>query len=186
MRVLIALLAMLLATPVAAQKVDVQVNLSFDGRNVLSHRVTVPARIEKVWYAVATVEGWQEWAVPLARAIPGTNRFETSYDPSAPPGSPVTIEQEWLNRLEPQSVIYRTTRTPAGFPDAETFFTVKSTILLLELEPGKTEVYLFMDFPRNEAGDRLIDFFREGNRITLEQLHERFVSGPRDWSVASE
>lgn len=184
MRALFAPLALLLAVPATAQDVEVQVNTTFDGRNALSHRLVVPAPREVVWRAVATVEGWQEWAVPLARTIAGTDRFETSYDISAPPGSPGTIEQQWVKRDDPALVIYRTTRTPAGFPDSETFLTVTSQIILLERDDGKTDLMLTMDFPRNEAGDRLLGFFREGNRTTLEQLHERFVSGPRDWSAA--
>lgn len=179
----IALLAFLFAAPTAAQEVEVQLVTAFDGRNSLVHRVEVAASIEEVWRAVSTPEGWQEWAVPLARAIPDTDRFETSYDRSAPAGSPNTIEQQWMIRSAPLLVVYRTTRTPAGFPDAETFLTVSSAILLSALDDGNTRVTLMMDFPRDDAGNRLLGFFTEGNKITLEQLHERFVTGPRDWDA---
>jgi uncharacterized protein YndB with AHSA1/START domain len=179
-----ALIGLLLAVPAAAQEVSVEVVTEADGSHALVHRVIVPAPPEDVWHAVATVEGWQEWAVPLARAIPGTARFETSYDASAAPGSPATIEQEWGARTEPFAVEYRTTRTPAGFPEAETYLKVASAFALKPFGDGQTElVHMSTGFAATEAGDRLLGFFTEGNKLTLEQLHERFVSGPRDWGA---
>ena len=37
-------------------------------------------------------------------------------------------------------------------------------------------------YPDTEAGRQLLGFFREGNRTSLEQLRQRFVTGPIDWS----
>ena len=39
-------------------------------------------------------------------------------------------------------------------------------------------------FADSDAGRQLLGFFREGNRVSLESLRQRFVSGPRDWSAA--
>jgi uncharacterized protein YndB with AHSA1/START domain len=183
MRVVLASIALLFAAPAAAQEVTVEVQTEDDGTRTLVHQVVVPAPVEDVWHAVGTVEGWQEWAVPLAREIPGTMRFETSYDPSAAPGAPNTIEQEWTSHLPPYAVSFHTTRTPAGFPDAEAYLKVSGTFALKTLGGGKTEVTLVSaGFPAGEAGDRLIGFFSEGDKSTLEQLRERFISGPKDWS----
>jgi uncharacterized protein YndB with AHSA1/START domain len=186
MRTLIALLALLTAVPAAGQDgtVSFASTETNDYRSLL-HAITIPAPIEDVWLAVSTEEGWAEWGVPLARALPGGNRFETSYDLTAAPGAPSTIEQEWLIKVAPRAVAYRTTRTPAGFPESEAYLKVVSIFLLEEAGEGATKVtHVSQGFPHGAAGDTLVGFFTEGNALTLRQLHERFVSGPRDWSAA--
>lgn len=182
-RLLTAFLALTLAVPAAAQEVTVDVVIDAEGRSLV-HQVIVPASIEDVWHAVSSAEGWQEWAVPLARPVPGTyDRIETSYDPSAAPGAPNTIEQQFSSHLPPHGVAYRTTRVPAGFPDGDVYLKVSSAFALKVLDKDRTEVtHVSTGFPDGDAGDRLIGFFREGNKQALEQLRERFVSGPRDWS----
>ena len=48
---------------------------------------------------------------------------------------------------------------------------------------GRTRVRVVgAGYPDTEVGRQLVGFFREGNRISLERLRERFVSGPVDWS----
>lgn len=183
MRALIASIALLIAVPVAAQDVGVKEETDSDGNRTLTHEILVPAAPAQVWHAVATVEGWQEWAVPLARAVPGGKRFETSYDPAVAPGAPSTIEQEWTASKEPDWVGFRTTRVPQGFPHGETYLGVYSTFTLEPVGDNATKVILSGGpYPAGEAGDTLLGFFTEGNRSSLEQLRERFVSGPRDWS----
>lgn len=172
------------AEPSVAQDVTVTVAESADRTTrTLTHETTVPAGVGQVWNAVATAEGWRTWAVPLAREIPGADRFETSYNPAASPGGPDTIEHEWLSREAPKHATFRTTRTPAGFPHAEAYMRVVSAFVLTPLGPDATHVRLVSEgYGADEAGDALIDFFGEGNRMTLEQLKARFVSGPVDWS----
>src|SRR3546814_3637897 len=73
-----------------------------DGTRTLVHEITVPASLEEVWTALATVDGWRTWAVPLAREVPGSpDHFETGYDAGAEPGAASTIEQQWLERTNP-------------------------------------------------------------------------------------
>jgi uncharacterized protein YndB with AHSA1/START domain len=182
MRGLIALLLTLVAWPAVAQEVSVTLATASDGTRTLTHEVVVPATPEAVWQAVATAEGWRTWAVPLARATAGGERFETSYDPAAPPGSASTIEQAWITRDPPRGASFRTTRTPAGFPHADAYLRVVSRF---ELEPVGTEATRVRltgsGYAAGADGDVLIGFFREGNRTSLQQLHARFVSGPIDW-----
>lgn len=182
MRSLIASLLLLAAAPAAAQEVTVQVETLADGTRVLTHELIVPAPPEQVWQAVATVDGWRSWAVPLARPVPGTDRFETGYDPAATPGSAATIEQAWIARDPPHRVSFRTTRTPTGFPHAATYLRVVSSFTLEPAGAHATRVRLTgSGYAAGAGGDALIAFFREGNRISLQQLHTRFASGPIDW-----
>lgn len=183
MRGLIAALLLAAASPAAAQEVSVTLATEADGTRALTHEVTVPAPPAEVWQAIATAEGWRSWAVPLARAVPGSpNRFETAYDPAAAAGAPTTIEQQWLAREAPRRAVFRTTRTPTGFPHAEAYLQVVSTFTLTPAGTGATRVRLTgAGYPAGTEGDSLIAFFREGNRSSLEQLHARFATGPIDW-----
>lgn len=182
MRGLITLLLALPAVPAAAQDVGIEVEIAADGARTLTHEVVVPAPPEQVWRAVATIEGWREWAVPLARAVPGSDRFETGYDPYAAPGAANTIEQQWIVREQPRRASFRTTRTPAGFPHAATYLRVVNTFVLEAAGSNATRVRLVgSGYAAGAEGDALIAFFREGNRSTLQQLHKRFVSGPIAW-----
>lgn len=184
MRRLIALLLMLLPLPAAAQQIDVSIHTRADGTRTLVHEILVPAPADAVWQAVGTVEGWRTWATPLVRPVAGTDRFETSYKPDAAPGGPETIEHQWLTRQPPRSVSFRTTRTPAGFPHAEAYLRTTSTFTLLPDATG-TRVTLTSDgYADDAAGDALVGFFREGNRLSLLQLHRRFTAGPLDWQAA--
>jgi uncharacterized protein YndB with AHSA1/START domain len=184
MRALPAFFTLLIAAPAAAQNVTVEVFENHDGSLGLLHRVIVPAPPDDVWRAIATDEGWREWAVPLVRHVPGTDRFETSYDADAAPNAPNTIEQEWVVRAAPAIAIYRTTRTPAVFSNQDVYLKVQSAFFLQPVGEGMTQVvHKSSSFPANTAGYGLLRFFAEGNKETLEQLRERFVSGPKDWSA---
>ena len=185
MRGVSAALLLLAASPAAAQQIDVELASETDGTRTLVHEVTVPAPLEEVWTAVATVEGWRTWAVPLAREVPGSpDRFETGYDAAAEPGAASTIEQQWIERIEPYRVVFRTTRTPEGFPHADAYVRVTSSFLLTPVGAAETRVRLTgSGYPAGPAGDALIAFFREGNRVSLRQLHRRFAAGPIDWTA---
>lgn len=187
MRGLSAALPLLLAaSPAAAQQVDVNLTTAADGTRTLSHEIVIPAAPQAVWTAIATVEGWRTWAIPLAREVPGSpDRFETSYDPTAAPGAASTIEQQWLERTAPHRVAFRTTRTPAGFPHADAYLRVTSSFLLTPAGPTATRLRLTgSGYPAGAAGDTLIAFFRKGNRASLQQLHKRFTAGPIDWAAS--
>jgi uncharacterized protein YndB with AHSA1/START domain len=176
--------ALLLATaPAAAQQVDITLTTQADGTRTLAHEITVPAPATEVWRAIATIEGWRTWAVPLVRQVPGSSdRFETSYDPGAAPGAATTIEQQWQAREAPHRAVFRTTRTPAGFPHGEAYRRVTNSFHLTPIGAAATRVRLTgAGYPLGPPGDKLIAFFREGNRTSLRQLHWRFATGPLDW-----
>lgn len=185
MRTLAAAILFLAATPAAAQQVNVSLATQQDGTRTLAHEITVPAPVSDVWTALTTAEGWRTWAVPVVREVAGSSdRFESGYDPSAPPGAPSTIEQQWIERREPRSAAFRTTRAPQGFPHADAYYRVVSRFTLTPLGDGSTRVRLEgSGYPAGSAGDTLIGFFREGNRSTLQQLHTRFATGPIDWTT---
>ena len=87
-RFLLLLLALCAAPASASPEARSRTIVESDGSRTLVAEVEVDAPIAEVWTAVSTPEGWQGWAVPLARKVEGEPELmETSYDPSAPPGS---------------------------------------------------------------------------------------------------
>jgi len=169
------------------QDVVVYETLALDGSRMLVHETVIEAPLEAVWTAISTAEGWRTWAVPVAwTSAAEPDVIETSYSATAQPGGPETIRQRILASVPGRLIAFRTIKAPERFPNFETF---RRTTGLFELEPegdGRTRVRLTgAGYPDDEAGRQLLAFFREGNRISLERLRQRFVSGPIDWSLMS-
>ncbi len=182
-----ALAALLVLAPAAAAAQDVVMDerREADGTTTLSHDVVIDAPAAEIWTAISTAAGWRTWAVPVAwdaPVEPGT--IETSYNPAAQPGDPTTIRQRILARIPGRLLVIRTVKAPDGFPHFETF---ARTTGFMELEPlgeRRTRVRVTgTGYPDTEAGRQILGFFRDGNRISLERLNQRFVSGPLDWAA---
>ena len=157
--------------PVAVQKVA-----EADGSHTLVHEVIVAAPAGEVWNAVATAEGWKSWAVPVAWA-PAPDVIETSYAADAKPDDPSTIRQQVLARVPGRLMAFRTVKAPARFPDFDTYDDVVSLFELEPLGPALTRVRLTgTGYAGTEAGARLLGFFEQGNRVSLEKLAERFAT----------
>ncbi|HEY5724082.1 MAG TPA: SRPBCC domain-containing protein [Allosphingosinicella sp.] len=178
------LLALCAARAQAAPEARSRTIVEADGSRTLVVEVEIKAPAADVWKAISTPEGWQGWAVPLARTVEGEpDMIETSYDPAAPPGGPGTIRQLFLARIPGRLLAFRTVKAPAGFPDFDTYGRVVS---VFELEPrGDRTTFVRLSahpYPDTEAGRRLIGFFERGNRASLDMLRRRFAEGPADWS----
>lgn len=180
-------LALLLLLPAAApaQGVAVSERHEADGTLTLAHEVVVDAPQAEVWAAIATPEGWRTWAVPVSWIAPDDpDSIESSYSPAARPGDPSIIRQHFLARLPGRLLVFRTTRAPAGFPHFETYARVTHFLALDPVGADRTRVRLTgAGYADNEAGRQLLGFFRAGNRVSLERLRDRFVSGPIDWAT---
>ena len=183
--VLVLFLAAISAAPAfASPEAEARTIVDMDGVGTILAEVEVPAPVAEVWNAVSTPEGWQSWAVPLARGVAGEpDMIETSYDAAAPVGGPGTIRQLFVARVPNRILAFRTVKAPQGFPDFDTY---RKVVSVFELEPrgdGATFVRLWAHpYPDDEAGRRLRAFFERGNRSTLDMLRRRFAEGPIDWS----
>lgn len=181
------LLAAFCAGPaLASPEAQVRTIVEMDGSSTLVAEVEVPAPAAEVWNAISTPEGWQSWAVPLARSVQGEpDMIETSYDPAAPVGGPGTIRQLFVARIPNRLLAFRTVKAPQGFPDFDTY---RKVVSVFQLEPrgdAATFVRLWAHpYPDDAAGRRLLAFFERGNRATLDMLRRRFAEGPIDWSKA--
>lgn len=176
----LAFLLLLFPAGALAQDVSILERREANGSMTLVHEVVVPAAQRDVWAAISTAEGWRTWGVPAAWMVDG-DTLETSYTPAARPGDPSTIRQHLAAILPGRILVFRTTKAPDGFPHFETFRRVTH---FFELEPageGRTRVRLTGVGYAGDAGRQLAGFFRDGNRVSLERLRTRFVSGPLDW-----
>lgn len=168
-----------LSLALAAQDIVTERN----GSRTLVAEALVPAPVEKLWDAVTTAEGWKSWAVPMAWVSPtDPDLLETAYDPAAKPGAAGNIQQRFIARLPRRMLIFRTIKTPAGFPHAQAYMRV-TNFLELEAQPGgSTRVRLSSTgYPAGAEGDALLGFFGKGNRITLDKLAARFGLEPLDF-----
>ena len=179
------LLAFALACAPALGQAQGQRIAESDGTHTLVHEVAVEATPAEVWTAIATADGWQTWAVPIAWIdTQDPDLLETSYDPAARPGQPQTIQQRFIVRIPGRMLAFRTVKASAGFPDFESFARVTSVIELIPIDDGRSRVRLTMTgYPDSEAGRRLLGFFDQGNAISLERLRRRFRDGPIDWTT---
>lgn len=168
-------LALLIASPAAAQTVTTE----GDGSRTLTVEAMVSAPPEAVWQSVSTAEGWKSWAV--ASAWLSGDLLETSYSASARPGDATNIQQRFTERVPGRSLVFRTVKTPAGFPHAETFMQVTHFLQLLP-EAGGTRVRLTdKGYPAGAEGDELLGFFKSGNQATLDHLARHFALAPLDF-----
>jgi uncharacterized protein YndB with AHSA1/START domain len=184
LRFLLALCLLSLPFAAAAQDVAVTERREADGTLTLSHEVVVPAPQAEVWRAISTPAGWMTWAVPVSWTVENEeDSIEGAYRAAARPGDADLIRQQFLARLPERLLVFRTTRAPAGFPHFETYARV---VTIFELEPageGRTRVRLTgTHYADSQAGRQLLGFFRDGNRISLERLRDRFARGPVDWT----
>lgn len=171
-------LAVLLAIPAAQAQT---ITTEGDGSRTLVVEALVPAAPEAVWQSVSTAEGWKSWAVPAAWL--SGNILETAYDPAARPGAPGNVQQRFLERVPGHSLVFRTVKTPAGFPHAQAFMGVTHFLQLLP-EAGGTRVRLTdRGYPAGAEGDELLGFFKAGNQQTLYHLVARHGLAPLDFLV---
>lgn len=183
----LALAAFLLLTPAvaSAQEVTITNRHEADGTLTLSHELVVPAPRDAVYAALSTPEGWRTWATPVSW-VPADDPdgIEGSYNPQARPGGTDLIRQHFVARLPGRLLVFRTVRAPAGFPHFDVYQRVTIFIELESVDAAHTRVRLTgTGYADNEAGRLLYGFFRDGNRVSLEHLRQRFVSGPLDWAA---
>lgn len=167
----------------ALSPVSEQVRSEADGTISLSHAVVVPAPPEQVWAAIATVDGWKSWAVPLAWiAADRPDVIETSYNPAARPGDAMNIENEFVARVPGQKLVFHTIKAPAGFPHFDALKRVTQTFALAPEGSGTRVSLTGTGYGGDASGQAVLAFFKGGNRVSLEMLRDRFASGPINWT----
>jgi uncharacterized protein YndB with AHSA1/START domain len=145
------------------------------GERVLELGVDVPAPLEEVWRAFTTAEGFQAWAVKLARVdLRVGGEYETSYDPKAVLGAPGNIRNRIEALVPLRLVVIRNVQAPPGAPfDVPTFQTLQTAVHFVATGERQTRVTLqTAGFGEGQTFDGVYRHFLMGNRWTLAQLRK--------------
>ncbi len=179
MRLIALALALAAAAPAFAQD---NIRTEADGTRTLVTETFVAAPPARAWEAISSAEGWEQWAVPHAWIVPGDpDLLETAYAPDAKPGDAGNIRQRILSREPGRKLVFRTVKTPRGFPSADAFMRVTSSFELLPQGEGTRIRLTGAGYPPGAEGDALLAFFDKGNRQTLGKLAQRLSLAPLDF-----
>jgi uncharacterized protein YndB with AHSA1/START domain len=175
----------LVVAAAAAEPVTSKIAIESERTRATVHEVVVPAAPEQVWQAISTPEGWRSWAAPVTWTDPrDPTILESSYDPSATPGSGRTITQRVILSVPQRIYAFRTIKAPDDFRDFDALSQVSWVFELIPEGPARTRVRLTgSGYPRTPGGDHVLRFFDRGNVVSLEFLRQRFEQGPIDWTV---
>ncbi len=109
------------------------------------------------------------------------NLIETAYDPAARPGDANNIQQRFQQLIPGILLVFRTVKTPAGFPHAEAFKRVSHFFELVPEGAGTRVRLKGTGYPAGAEGDALLGFFRTGNRTSLDSLARALGLAPLDF-----
>jgi uncharacterized protein YndB with AHSA1/START domain len=138
--------------------------------------VTVPAPLDEVWAAFTTRDGMQSWLWRDARVDlrPGGD-WIVQYTPTATGGGTIVS-------VAPRAEIVIRALAPEQFPTVRQARTT-AAFRFEAVGPKATRVTLLQTgWQSGEEWDAAYAYLAKGNAQLLAQLHERFVSGPIDWS----
>lgn len=140
----------------------------------------VPAGVAEVWRIFSTPEGFKSLGVAkcdMDFRVGGLIR--THYSPQGVLGDEGTIQNEILS-FEPERMLsIRIHTPPKGFPfSRETYQKTWTVITLTDLGDRRTHVRIAgMGYPATDDGDRMREFFRQGNDWTIKKLASAYNPG---------
>lgn len=133
-----------------------------DGTRTLIVETWVPAAPGAVWQAVSAAEGWESWAVPHAWLT--GDLLETSYRPGGTRGDPANIQQRIVSTVAGSKFVFRTVRTPPGFPHAQAYLGVTSVFDLTPEGSGTRVRLTSTNYPAGGKATRCSAFSVLGTR----------------------
>jgi len=144
--------------------------------STLIHEGTVDAPLGEVWKAWATPEGLQSWMAPHARIemrIGGL--MQTNYDKDGTLGDAKTIENVVLSYEPERMLAIKVNKAPEKFPFPTAIKAMWSVIYFEPVDGEHTKVRVVsMGFDESEESQKMREFFRQGNAMTLAALQKQF------------
>jgi len=162
-------LAVAQASPVAVQKITTP-------QKALRFEVVVPGSLDEVWQAMSTEAGMETWLWKDARVDlrPGGD-WLVLYTPTATGGGTIVS-------FVPRKELVMKAMAPEKFPTVRRERT-DVTFSLTAVSPTATRVTLMQTGWKDGAEwDAAYEYLSRGNAQLLTQLHQRFTTGPLDWS----
>jgi uncharacterized protein YndB with AHSA1/START domain len=172
---MIAALTLALAFAVA-QVSPVTVQKITSPQKALRLEVVVPGSLDDVWQAISTEAGMETWLWKDARVDlrPGGD-WLVLYTPTATGGGTIVS-------FVPRKELVMKAMAPEKFPTVRSERT-DVTFSLTAVSPTATRVTLMQTGWKDGAEwDAAYEYLSRGNAQLLTQLHQRFTTGPLDWS----
>ncbi len=157
------------ASPVTVQKIT-------SPHKALRFEVVVPGSLDEVWQAMSTEAGMETWLWKDARVDlrPGGD-WLVLYTPTATGGGTIVS-------FVPRKELVMKAMAPEKFPTVRSERT-DVTFSLAAVSPTATRVTLMQTGWKDGAEwDAAYEYLSRGNAQLLTQLHQRFATGPLDWS----
>ena len=146
----------------------------------LRHEAVVVSDRETVWELFTSKEGLESWVTPVAWFdLQEGGIMETSYDAEAKPGDPNNIKVKFEKIKPGWSYTARNIQSPANTEFGPVLKEIPSTLRLEEVGKDKVKVTIIMSgFNQTEAHQKVLAFFKQGNKWYLDRLKQRLKEGP--------
>lgn len=148
----------------------------------LEWELVVPAPVSEVWEAWMTAEGIATWSAPAGYVEPWAGgSWEAHFQPERPKGQRGSDANEILHVVPARALVMR-----AGAPQRFPTVRAEKTTFVLTLTPvGESHTLVHgsqTGWKDGSEWDAAFEYLAGANAVWLDWLHQRFTTGPIDWS----
>lgn len=167
-----------------AQVIEDRSFVTAAGDRVQQLETVLEAPVDEVWSLLTTEAGLRSWMAPVVGVeLRNGGRWEASYDPTKEIGDPGNIVNEIVAFIPGRLLVLRVQAAPPDYPlDLDLVRAARAVYELEPLDDGRSRLRVSgVGYGTGEEWDRIYQIGLSGNRASLEELHKRISSGPRDW-----
>lgn len=146
------------------------------GLNQLVHEAVINGTVGEVWKAFTTKAGLESWMVAQASFdLKVGGKMLTTYNKNAVLGDENTIENTIRAFQTERMLVIQCTKTPKGFPFAQSFMPTWSVCYFEPVDDKQTKVRLVgLNYGTDEESLKTRKFFEAGNNQVMQSLKKRF------------
>lgn len=163
------------------RSVTVTIERGVDRR--LSWELVVPASRGQVWDAWTTAEGIASWSAPAGYVdLRRGGTWEAHFNPDRPAGQRGSDANEIVDVVPERMLVIRA-GAPLRFP---TVRAEKTTFYLVLTPVGEHHTLVQgvqVGWKEGAEWDDAFEYLAKANAVWLDWLHQRFTTGPIDWST---
>ncbi len=152
------------------------------GERVVIQEVLLNARIEKVWDAYTTDDGWSAWASPAVKInLRAGGTIQTHYTPNAKIGDAGTNTLHIVNYV-PQKVLTLRAELSERWPDImkQDADNLMNVIVFEAISDNRTRILSYgVGYRDDPAYDKLMEFFIPANEGLYAKLIDYVENGKR-------
>lgn len=148
----------------------------------LTWELVVPASVEEVWEAWTTADGIASWSAPAGYVdLRRGGTWEAHFNPDRPKGQRGSEANDIID-FEPERMLVIRAGAPPRFPTVR----AEKTMFYLTLAPvGRYHTLvqgMQTGWKEGSEWEEAFEHLATANATWLDWLHQRFTSGPIDWS----